>query len=524
MICACVLFLHPFLILGAFYIILVALLELLQTLMGQPVIIGLRDILHFSCALAYLVTQRAGILGIFMICAYETVESCAYFFTGRPVDRVFIDHIDPMFTIRAREWGLLTFGVGVTAWVCFAIFVPFFMGQELVSRKSKRPDTVLHCGFLVFLQLRGYVIVNAVSRGQEGRFNTDAGARQYQALRKYFTYPISTKFKRGVKPKNIIEIIPESFELQFLGDYNRRGYKKSMPFLSALAKNSTFFPNVSVGLMTYWSAGSICASQCGIPLVATSDHHNSAQMMGRVNDIKCIGDYLKELGYNSVAIYPGDGNFGGIKPILMKHGFGQFFDYRQDVREDSDVVNRLEKELPKVVLEYRMKLVPFYLFIGLEDTHPNFKVLCDVRKEHAGTDGNKCLQAFDCMDQKLETIMGIIRKHGLTPDNTIIIIHGDHPLMRSLHYTNSVIGSQTKRKMAFIFPFSEPKVINKPLTVYDITPTLFDMLQIGYSPEFPFGRSAFSDEPGQTPTEASVDFLWEYLKLDRTVNSSVSAR
>ena len=426
-----------------------------------------------------------------------------------------------MFTIRAREWGLLTFGVGVSLWVCFAIFVPFFLGQELVSRKSKQPDRVLHCGFMLFLELRGYVLVNAVSRGQEGWFNTDAGARQFQALRKYFTYPVSTKFKPGARQKNIIEIIPESFELQFLGEYNRRGYKKSMPFLSALAKNGTFCPNVRVGLKTYWSAGSICASQCGVPLVATRDRHNKAQMMDRVGDIKCIGDYLKALGYYSVAIYPGDGNFGGIKPILMKHGFEQFFDYRQDVRYDSDVVQRLEQELPRLALQYRMKRVPFYLFIGLEDTHPDFKVRCDVRSEYAGADGNQCMQAFDCMDQWLETIMGIIRKQGLTPDNTIIIIHGDHPLMRTYrYYTESIVGPQLKRKMAFIFPYGERKVINKSLTVYDITPTLFDMLQIGYSPEFPFGRSIFSDEIGQTPTDASVDFLWKYLNLDRSANSS----
>ena len=89
-------FLHPLLLRGAIYITLVVLLESMQTWMGQPLTIGLRDIIHFSLALIYLVTTPIGVLGVFAICAYEVGETCAYFFTGRPMDSVFIDALDPM--------------------------------------------------------------------------------------------------------------------------------------------------------------------------------------------------------------------------------------------------------------------------------------------------------------------------------------------------------------------------------------------------------------------------------------------
>ena len=506
-------FVHPFWLRNAVYVTLVVFLESMQTWMGQPVAVCVRDIIHFSIALIYLVTTPIGILGVFAICAYEVGDTCAYFFTGHPMDTTFIDALDPMYPIRAREWGLLMFGVVPTVLVVCVVLMPFYLCQDSENRSSATPRGVLYCTFAVFLLMRGYLLVDE-ALGQEPRFNTDLGVRQFNNLRKYFTYPIKASFKDGAKPKNIIEIIPESFELQFLGEYNLKGYKKSMPFLSALAKNSTFFPNVHVGVKCGWSSGSIFASQCGLPLVSSPGNGNKAEILQRLASMRCIGDYLKILGYENVAIYPGDANFGGIKPILMRHGFKKFYHYVDGVRNDVHVINRLKQIIPKLANNYHTKGTPFYLFIGLEDTHPAFKVTCDVRTEYAGTDDNRCLQAFDCMDQRMESIMGMIRQQNLTPNNTVIIIHGDHPLMPTIkHYTTSVVGRSAKRKLAFILPYSEPKVIQKRVTVYDITPTLFDMLQIGCSPKFPFGSSAFSAEPGQDPTDATLAFLMRYLSI-----------
>ena len=111
--------------------------------------------------------------------------------------------------------------------------------------------------------------------------------------------------------------------------------------------------------------------------------------------------------------------------------------------------------------------------------------------------------------------MRMISEQGLTAENTVVLIHGDHPLMPSMkYYQTSVAGRQGTRKLAFIFPFRKREEIHKRLTVYDITPTLFDELQIEYSPAFPFGMSAFRDEMGQEPTDATVDFLWRYLNLE----------
>ena len=182
-------------------------------------------------------------------------------------------------------------------------------------------------------------------------FLTDTGAKEFENLKKYFQSPIKAQFKPGVTPKNLIEIIPESFELQFLGAYNRRGYKKSMPYLSALSKNTTFFPNVDVGVKTSWSSGSIFASQCGLPLVCSPDRGNNAEMLKRLNKVKCAGDYFKKLGYRNVAIYPGDADFGGIRPTLITHGFENFIHYRQGVRNDAKLMEYLEKWFPKVVKE-----------------------------------------------------------------------------------------------------------------------------------------------------------------------------
>ena len=507
---------HPLVLRGAFYISIIVFLEVIQTWMGQPWSDCFRDSLHFSVAVIFLVTSSFGAVGIFLLYAYEMTETSAYIFTGKTMDMVFLGALDPLFPIRADHPGLLVLGaIPVVSVILLVLLPPWICREETTSDDDKEapPNKLKYCVFMIFLGLRGHLLVDKV-RGEEPWFNTAEGVEQFKKLREYFMSPITTKFKPGVKPKNIIEIIPESFELQFLGDYNLKGYKKSMPFLSALAKNTTFFPNVDLGVMTAWSIGSIFASQCGIPLVCTPTEANNAQILQRMKNIKCAGDYLKILGYYNIGIYPGDANFGGIKPVLMSHGFQQFFDYRQSVRHDKSVIKLLERELPRVVEQYREKGIPFYMFLGLEDTHPPFRVNCDVRSAYAGTDGNKCMHAFDCMDQWLEIIMKMIMAQGLTSENTVIIIHGDHPLMRIAGgYKRSLVGEQAERKMAFIMPLNNSGVITKRTTVYDITPTLFDELQIDYSPEFPFGKSMLGEAPGEDPTKATIDFLWRYLNL-----------
>ena len=155
------------------------------------------------------------------------------------------------------------------------------------------------------------------------------------------------------------------------------------------------------------------------------------------------------------------------------------------------------------------------MFIGLEDTHPpSFRTSCQVRSEYVGDGEDKSVISFDCMDQRMEAIMKMISEQGLTPENTVVLIHGDHPLMPIPGYSpTAIVGGQQQRKLAFILPFRKRQEIRKRLTVYDITPTLFDELQIEYSPQFPFGRSGFSKDPGQNPTQVAVDFLWRYLNL-----------
>ena len=283
---------HPLVRRGAFYISIIVFLEVIQTWMGQPWSDCFRDSLHFSVAVIFLVTSSFGAVGIFLLYAYEMTETSAYIFTGKTMDMVFLGALDPLFPIRADHPGLLVLGaIPVVSVILLVLLPPWICREETTSDDDKEapPNKLKYCVFMIFLGLRGHLLVDKV-RGEEPWFNTAEGVEQFKKLREYFMSPITTKFKPGVKPKNIIEIIPESFELQFLGDYNRRGYKKSMPFLSAMAKNSTFFPNVSVGLMTYWSAGSICASQCGIQFDGRYDERPFVERDFGVGFVSCFDE------------------------------------------------------------------------------------------------------------------------------------------------------------------------------------------------------------------------------------------
>jgi hypothetical protein len=51
----------------------------------------------------------------------------------------------------------------------------------------------------------------------------------------------------------------------------------------------------------------------------------------------------------------------------------------------------------------------------------------------------------------------------------------------------------------------------RTMSYYDLAPTIMDLLEIDYSPRFPFGESLFGEKAGRTPTVADMQFIYEMI-------------
>ena len=62
------------------------------------------------------------------------------------------------------------------------------------------------------------------------------------------------------------------------------------------------------------------------------------------------------------------------------------------------------------------------------------------------------------------------------------------------------------------FPYLEKRIINKSVTLYDIAPTLLDMMGIEYFPPFPYGANIFDDHiVGSFPTKDEFNFIYNKI-------------
>ena len=502
--------LDPVIYQNIFYIVIVVAMEIIQRRNYQPIWDSWRDSICFSLALTCLVRLPLAPLWVFLVLAYEMGETCSYIFIKRSMDAFFFTLLDPVFPFRDGHYSLIFFGLVPVVAVFAAVIVPPLCWKSVSTKwDGLRNDHVvfLFLGYCLFVQID---VLTRTSRSTHPKMEVCCGTvPEMLLMRNYFTTPVTASFRPGIKPKNVIEIVLESFETQLLGDYNLKGFKKSMPFLSSMAKSGTHCPNSIMGPEIGWSIAGFFAAHCGLPMVSRAELRNRSPILKVVNKLKCAGDVLRYVGYDRLALYTGDGGYGGLKALLVRHGFEKFKDYENNIHIDKHLVKRVAVELPQLMRNYKDHGRPFALMLGFEDTHPMFRVECAPRQDITGNE--RILNSCDCLDQDLQDLMQILKQNDVTPENTVIVIHGDHPMV--LPFDKVLIGTQMQRNMSIIFPYRTQNLINKTVTIYDIMPSVLDELGIDYQPKFPFGRPVTDPEPGHHPKPSTIDYLWDYFNL-----------
>lgn len=323
-----------------------------------------------------------------------------------------------------------------------------------------------------------------------------------ERFRKYLTKSMKIlNDTRTTRKKNIIIIEVESLEKQLIGRWNK-WYKNSMPNLNKMTEKGILIENIYPQPYNSWTTGSLFAQLCSLPHVISEVLAHTMEVSGQINqwpNVKCLPDILKDFGYKNYYVATGNQNIMG-KPEFFRQHNTKYLDFEtHNTTHDMDTYNYTKNVLfPKLKLKQPFMLIQMNL-----DTHPNFWV--DPRC-NPPTDLPKVLRCYTCFDEILGDYIDFLKRSDIL-DQTIVVIIGDH-----LGYGKNRGLFVDPRTLFWHFPFEKDKVITKPVTLYDFSPTLLDLLGYVVDPEFTFGKSILKEEPGSFPQNKEFNMIYTFFK------------
>lgn len=100
--------------------------------------------------------------------------------------------------------------------------------------------------------------------------------------------------KKEEKTKNLVFIYLESFENLYL---NNEIFPNLTPNLNNLKQKSTYFSNIDMSYMSYWTISWMVWSQCWLPIKANPWEENNTWSLKNwfMPKAYCIWDFLKKI-------------------------------------------------------------------------------------------------------------------------------------------------------------------------------------------------------------------------------------
>lgn len=300
-----------------------------------------------------------------------------------------------------------------------------------------------------------------------------------------------------VQKKNVIMIYVESLELSMRGE---NSWNEN--FLDPLDELAGW---TSTGLTpapgTLWTTAGMFSSQCAIPLKPFFRHAVKATREGFLPNLRCLGDVLKDAGYDNTFIAGTDVNFGGMNLFFGAHGYSnlkgknELSQYKEHQNSHSWGGGLHDDELFSAALEEVKKRQgtnrPFMLSLITTDNHPVSgypSPRCVINKT-----GDTLRDAIRCTPIQVKNFLDKLQRNGINQTNTVIVVMGDHPLMQGRDVGNKMQG---ERKVYFKILGKNNVQGRTKLTHFDVAPTVLDLLgMIDKNRPWGLGYSAFSDLP-----------------------------
>ncbi|WP_039057570.1 phosphatidylglycerol--membrane-oligosaccharide glycerophosphotransferase [Enterobacter sp. Bisph1] len=255
-----------------------------------------------------------------------------------------------------------------------------------------------------------------------------------------FTTYYKVPAKQIPHPKlNLVYIYGESFERTY---FNVQAFPGLTPELGALKAQGIDFSHTEQLPGTDYTIAGMVASQCGIPLFAPFEGNASASMSSFFPQNLCLGDILKNSGYENYFVQGANLRFAGKDVFLKSHGFDHLYGaeelkttvadpaYRNDWGfYDDTVLDETWKKFEALSRSGKR----FSLFALTVDTHhPDGFISRSCQRKSYAING-KANQSFSAVGCSQQHIAQLIEKIKASPyfKNTVIVVSSDHLAMKN---------------------------------------------------------------------------------------------
>ena len=262
---------------------------------------------------------------------------------------------------------------------------------------------------------------------------------------------------------NLVYIYGESLERTY---FDENAFPDLAPELGGLKKESIDFSHTAQLPGTDYTIAGMVASQCGIPLFAPFEGNASASVSSFFPQNICLGDILKNSGYENYFVQGANLRFAGKDVFLKSHGFDHLYGaeelkstvadpgYRNDWGfYDDTVLDETWKKFEALSRSGKR----FSLFALTVDTHhPDGFISRTCQRKSYSYEG-KPNQSFSAVSCSQEHIAAFIDKIKASPwfKDTVIVVSSDHLAMNNTAW--KYLNKQDRNNLFFILRGDKPQ-------------------------------------------------------------------
>ncbi|MEQ4453796.1 phosphatidylglycerol--membrane-oligosaccharide glycerophosphotransferase [Kosakonia sp. YIM B13605] len=307
--------------------------------------------------------------------------------------------------------------------------------------------------------------------------------------------------KQIPNPKlNLVYIYGESLERTY---FNEEAFPGLTPELGALKEEGIDFSHTEQLPGTDYTIAGMVSSQCGIPLFAPFEGNASASVSSFFPQNLCLGDILKNSGYENHFVQGANLRFAGKDVFLKSHGFdyltgaeelkSQVADphYRNDWGfYDDTVLDAVWKQYEELSRSGKR----FSLFALTVDTHhPDGFISRGCERKSYSYDGkpNQSFSAVTCSQQNIAALINKIKASPWFKD-TVIVVSSDHLAMNNTAW--KYLNKHDRSNLFFVLRGDEPQqdISGIKRSTLDNGATVLDIL--GGDNFLGLGRSSLSGQ------------------------------
>lgn len=256
---------------------------------------------------------------------------------------------------------------------------------------------------------------------------------------------------------NLVYIYGESLERTY---FDESTFPNLMPELTSIKEMGLDFTNTEQFPATDFTIAGIIASQCGFPLLAPTDLSGKTASNGFFSNSICLGDILKNTGYETWFIQGADLRFADKNIFFKTHGIDNVWGLQEsEYVKDSSKQNEwglyddivLEKVWDKFeTLSKNNK--PFAIFTLTLDTHPPHGYISpECNTPVYVKDGGEvpALTAVRCSQSQITRLIHRIQSSPWSK-NTVIVLSSDHLVMPNMTVAVDYLNKMTRRDLFVI--------------------------------------------------------------------------